>query len=474
MPEPWPERWNVAESYPRSYAHYVLLERLGSGGMSEVDLARNQSDDDTFVRFAVIKRIKADRSTDESFVRMFKDEARITSELHHENIGGVYDFGRFGDEWWLALEYVPGIDVRFLVNTLRERGQRVPVKIALKIVVEVLEALGYAHAKRDTFGRPMGIVHRDVNPRNVMVSIRGEVKLIDFGVAKATDRLEQTRTDQVKGKFQYMAPEQLSGMEVDHRSDLYAAGLLLHELLAGVAPSYGLNHAQVLHRLMSGKTPELPAIPELPDDRRLRAVHDRALAHAVDDRYPSAEAMAADLRAVAAPIGGLPTADQLAGFLFAVDPELTGRLQRKMEGYARMDLALGPGQAVTRLIERTGRAADLHGTIVSGVSGASGVSGGPVTGSSSFSGPAAVGRTGVVAGSVALMSVLSALVASAVVAALLFGAFLWSREPAARAPLPGPSTVAPSVAPSLAPAPEAVPRPIAAGTAAPAPSDPST
>src|SRR5689334_3296365 len=123
--------------------------------MSEVDLARRVVDDRSYVRFAVIKRIKADRAADEAFVRMFKD------------------------------------DVRYLVNVLRERGQRVPIKVALRIVADVLDALDYAHTKKDTFGKRMGIVHRDVNPRNVMISIRGEVKLIDFGVAKATDRLER-------------------------------------------------------------------------------------------------------------------------------------------------------------------------------------------------------------------------------------------------------------------------------------------
>ncbi|MCA9492659.1 MAG: serine/threonine protein kinase, partial [Myxococcales bacterium] len=198
----------MGEIYPRPYADYVLLERLGSGGMSEVDLARKVVDQDSFVRFAVIKRIKADRAADASFVRMFRDEARITSELHHEKIGTVYDFGKVGDEYYLALEYVAGIDVRYLINVLRERGQRVPVRVALKVVVDVLDALEYAHTKRDTFGKRMGIVHRDVNPRNVMISIRGEVKLIDFGVAKADNRAEHTVGHSLKGKFAYMAPEQ--------------------------------------------------------------------------------------------------------------------------------------------------------------------------------------------------------------------------------------------------------------------------
>ncbi|MEQ1571168.1 MAG: serine/threonine-protein kinase, partial [Myxococcota bacterium] len=288
-----------SRGYPRPYAQYVLLERLGIGGMSEVDLARKVVDDGSFVRFLVVKRIKASHAEDPSFVRMFKDEARITSELHHANIGALYDFGKVDDEYYLALEFVPGLDARKLINTLRERAQRVPVRIALKIVAEVLDALDHAHNKTDTFGRRMGIVHRDVNPRNVMLSVRGEVKLIDFGVAKATDRLEVTGTDQVKGKFMYMAPEQLTGAEIDHRCDIYAAGLLLNELLSGVPPFAGLNQVQVAHRLMSGEHPELAPVGELPDDSGLRRAHDRALASNADDRYPTARDFAAALRQVA-------------------------------------------------------------------------------------------------------------------------------------------------------------------------------
>ncbi|MEZ4239310.1 MAG: serine/threonine-protein kinase [Myxococcota bacterium] len=414
--------------YPKTYAHYVLLERLGVGGMSEVDLARNRVDDGSFVRFAVIKRIKADYALDASFVRMFKDEARITSELHHENIGAVYDFGRVGDEYYLALEYVPGIDLRFLVNTLRERGQRVPVKVALKVVVEVLDALSYAHDKKDTFGKPMGIVHRDVNPRNVMMSIRGEVKLIDFGVAKATDRLEQTRADHVKGKFAYMAPEQLTAGSVDQRSDLYAVGLVLHELLAGVSPYYGLNQVQILHRMVNGTIPELPEIPEIADPTELQRVHTKALAADPDVRYATAEDFAADLREVGDQIGGLPTADQLAGFLNAVDPELTLRLRRKMEDYARVDLqdtellvGRGAGPAPVELPPPAPGPGDVHSGSSSLLTpSASGTMARQVQASMAAD-TSSVARRGLMAGSVLLVSVVSALVAGAIVAAALLG-----------------------------------------------------
>lgn len=431
----------MAETYPRAYAHYVLLERLGTGGMSDVDLARKMVDDGSFVRFAVIKRIKADRSTDESFIRMFKDEARITSELHHENIGVVYDFGKVDEEYYLALEYVPGIDARFLVNTLRERNQRVPVKVALRIVADVLGALDYAHNKKDTYGRKMGIVHRDVNPRNVMLSIRGEVKLIDFGVAKATDRLEHTRTDHVKGKYGYMAPEQISGLPIDHRTDVYAAGLLLHELLSGMSPFVGLNQVQILHRMTSGRAPDMPRVPELKDDSVLRTVHDRALAQSPTDRYQTAADFVGGIRSVAEPIGGLPTNDQLAAFLYAVDPELTARLQRKMEVYGKVDHTRTTGHLAIDLHEPDAQAPELHGSLDT----------------------MTVTRTGVLAGSFLLVSMVSSVLAAGMVGIGMILAFLlvdrFETDPPAPAPAP---VAAPAPVPVPAVVPIATPVPVAA------------
>jgi serine/threonine protein kinase len=474
----------VGETFPRPYGSYVLLERLGSGGMSEVDLARRIVDDGSFVRFAVIKRIKADRTQDASFVRMFKDEARITSELHHENIGSVYDFGKVGDEYYLALEYVPGIDCRHLVNVLRERGQRVPVRVALKIVADVLGALQYAHFKKDTFGRPMGIVHRDVNPRNVMLSIRGEVKLIDFGVAKATDRLERTRTDHVKGKFAYMAPEQISGQSVDHRTDLYAVGLMLHELLTGVSPFTGLNQVQILHRMVNATIEPLPPVPEVKDDSALRRAHDKALAGNPDARYSTAAEFAADLRAVAEPMGGLPTDDQLAAFLLNVDPDLTSRLERKMEGYAKLETSgvfpshlTHPGVLDETLGSESSVSARGSGSIrtrtVDGL----------VVGETS-SGTLTAARTGVLAGSVMLVSLISAVIAAGLVSLLLLAVYAASggfeprvAEPAleplqpapvpvAREPIrPGPITLGPVNPAPGTPAPVAPAVPVPAGPA---------
>jgi serine/threonine protein kinase/outer membrane biosynthesis protein TonB len=345
--------------YPRAYGNYVLLERIGTGGMSEIDLARKAVEEASFVRFLVIKRIKADRTEDESFVRMFKDEARISSELHHTNIAQTYDFGREGDEYYLVLEYVPGLDLRRIVNTARERSQVIPMRVLLRIVCEVLDGLQYAHTRLDTFGRPMHIVHRDVNPRNIMVSTRGETKVIDFGVAKAVGRLERTRTDHVKGKFAYMAPEQVAGHDVDHRADIFAVALTLHEMIAGYGPFYGLNHVQIMHRLMSGSLPELPSHPDLPDPSVLRRVQRKALATRPEDRYQDCETYRKDLEKVAERIGGLASRQEVAAFVGQVEPDLEERLRTKVASYAG-PLDLAPKQSEISTLEVT---PELSGSI---------------------------------------------------------------------------------------------------------------
>lgn len=322
--------------YPRPYANYTLLEQLATGGMSQVDLARRSVDDAGYVRFLVVKRIRANHVEDEAFVRMFKDEARITSELRHTHIAQVYDFGRVGEEYYLALEYVPGTDLRVILSTLRQRRQRMPVRIALKILHDVLDALQYAHTRTDSQGRSMNIVHRDVNPRNIMVSVGGEVKLIDFGVARASDRLERTQTDHFKGKVAYMAPEQISGGDaLDHRVDLFALGLTLYEMLVGAGPFAGMDQTQILFRIMQGRIPSFAPPREWGDaGRSLAAMVNKALAVNPDARYRDAEEMRRALVGVAEVFGGLPYTAELREWLHELDPELEPRVRQKMESWS--------------------------------------------------------------------------------------------------------------------------------------------
>lgn len=321
-------------SYPRRFGGYVLLEPIGSGGMSEVDLARRSVDDAGYVRFLVIKRIRGRLTGDAGFVRMFQDEARINAELQHENIAQVYDFGRVDDEWYLAMEYVPGMDLRRLLRLSLRQGSTLPQRITLRILADVLQALDYAHMRVDTYGRPMNIVHRDVNPRNVMVSFRGEVKLIDFGVAKADTRAEHTQGQTIKGKFAYMAPEQIeSATPADGRADLFAVGLLLQEMLEGAHPFTGLSGVQIVHRVLAGDIKPLEPPGEHPQPELLKAVWRKALAHEREHRFATAQAFREAVVAVAEPIGGLASRAELAEHLRSLDPSAADTVSQRLTAF---------------------------------------------------------------------------------------------------------------------------------------------
>ena len=321
-------------SYPRNYGPYVLLERLGAGGMSEVDLARRSVAEGSYHRFVVIKRVATKNLADDGFLRMFKDEARINSRLHHQNIAQLYDFGVEDGEFFLAMEYVPGMDLRQVQRALAKRGVMLPFKVSVSILAGVLDALQYAHEARDERGQPLRVVPPDVNPRNVMISISGEVKLIDFGVAKADGRIESTRGHSLKGKFAYMAPEQIEeGPGVDGRADLFAVGLMLHELAEGVHPFAGLKEVQIMHRVLAGQVGPLTRPPPHVDPARLALVHKRALETKRELRYPSALAFRKDLEELAKPLGGLCTREQLAEFIARVDKESVEGISTRLEQY---------------------------------------------------------------------------------------------------------------------------------------------
>jgi serine/threonine protein kinase len=302
-------------NYPMSYGAYTLLEPIGKGGMSAIELAQTTVAGAQYVRFLVIKRMLTQYSEDDSFVRMFQDEARINAELQHANIAQVYDFGHIGDEYYMAMEYVPGVDLRTLQRAVARKSKRIPIRITLRILADVLQALHYAHNRVDTFGKPMRIVHRDVNPRNIMISIRGEIKLIDFGVAKSDTKKEQTIGHVLKGKFSYMSPEQIEGTKLDSRGDLFSVGLVLHELVENRRPFVKMHEMQILKKILAGAIPPMEGPTDHPQPGVVRAIHQRSLEVNPDNRYQSAKEMREALVEAAQPCGGLATDGELAGFV---------------------------------------------------------------------------------------------------------------------------------------------------------------
>ena len=211
---------------------YTILGKIAEGGMAEIFLARQKSVAG-FTRTVVIKRILPHLARNRDFVGMFVDEAKIAALLHHPNVVQIHDLGRDRGTYYIVMEYVKGRDLRFINRNFAARGARVPIDVACRIVAEVCHGLDYAHRMTDHWGAPLGLIHRDVSPQNVLIGVEGEVKLIDFGIAKARGKIAETRTGRIKGKYAYMSPEQVMGKEIDSRSDLFSVGIVFWETLVG-------------------------------------------------------------------------------------------------------------------------------------------------------------------------------------------------------------------------------------------------
>jgi serine/threonine-protein kinase len=214
------------------YGNYELVRRLATGGMAEIFLARQQGLEG-FEKELVIKRILPHLAAEVGFVRMFLDEARIAARLNHPNIAQIFNLGAQGGTYFIAMEYVEGRDLRGVWKLCDARGEPMPAHLACFIIAQSAAALHHAHKATSKQGKPLGIVHRDVSPQNILIADSGAVKVVDFGIAKAADSSNQTRAGVLKGKFAYMSPEQAAGQKVDRRTDIFALGTVLHELLTG-------------------------------------------------------------------------------------------------------------------------------------------------------------------------------------------------------------------------------------------------
>ena len=278
---------------PIKFGKYLLLERIAVGGMAEVFVAKAFGVEG-FERLLAIKKILPTMGEDGEFISMFVDEARIAVQLSHANIVQVLELGKHEDNLYIAMEYISGRDLRQVIERFRKRQISIPLPQACLMVAEVCEALDYAHRKRDTRGQPLGIVHRDVSPQNVLVSFDGEVKLIDFGIAKAESRLQKTQAGILKGKFSYMSPEQVRGQSVDGRSDIFAAGILLWELICGEKLFTGDSDFAILEKVRNGTVP-LPRTINRNCPEALERVMMKALTSEPRDRYQSASELHDDL-----------------------------------------------------------------------------------------------------------------------------------------------------------------------------------
>jgi len=246
------------ETVPKVFGRYLLLRRLSRGGMGEIFLAKS-GQLTGFEKLCVIKKVLPNLAADSEFIKRFIDEAQVAIKLSHANIAPVFEVGMADGEYFLALEYVEGRDLRRLLTRLGEKRRRLPVDLGLLCVREVASGLAYAHRRTDATGKPLGVVHCDVSPPNVIVSYEGEVKVIDFGIAKSALRLSESNPKVGFGKYGYMAPEQLvRGGTVDKRTDIYAAGVLLYELITGEKMFQfpdGADYRQMARMVAQGQHP---------------------------------------------------------------------------------------------------------------------------------------------------------------------------------------------------------------------------
>ncbi len=284
-----------AEGMPRRFGKYTLLRKLAVGGMAELYLALQKSVAG-FEKLIVVKRVLPRLAQDETFIEMLLQEAKIAATLNHPNVAQTYDVGFAEGDYFIAMEHVHGEDLRQIVRQMKKKRTRVfPLENTLAIVLGCCKGLAYAHEKRDFDGEPLEIVHRDVSPQNILVTFTGDVKLVDFGIAKAAGQGEE-EGGKLKGKVPYMSPEQAQAFPLDRRSDIFSLGVMFFELTTGKRLFRGRSEHETLKKIVEGSYPTPRSINDLLDER-LEAIIMKCLAQDVDDRYQHAAELQADLEA---------------------------------------------------------------------------------------------------------------------------------------------------------------------------------
>lgn len=275
-------------------AKYVLGERIAQGGMAEVHIGKIVGAEG-FMRICAMKKVLPQFASDGEFIDMFKAEADTTKLLQHKNIVQVYDFVNDGTGAMLVMEYIDGPDLRSVLRTVEQRKLRIPIELSCYICSEVLSGLGYAHSLVDVHGNPKGIIHRDVSPQNVLISYEGDVKILDFGIAKVQNAANATRAGVLKGKFRYMSPEQASGQTIDARSDVFAVGVVLWEMLTLTRLFRGEDDIQVLQAVRECRVKSPTSVPGVQIPRELDVIVMKLLAKDLNERYQTAKDAARDL-----------------------------------------------------------------------------------------------------------------------------------------------------------------------------------
>ncbi len=299
-----------------TFGAYTLLDRIAIGGMAEVWRARRRGVEG-FQKTVAIKKILSHLTGSKDFVTMFIDEAKLAAQLSHNNIIQIYDLGKVGDDFFIAMEHVEGKDLRSVLTAAQESRRPIPPGLSLLIVSAVASALDYAHRKRDFDNRALGLVHRDVSPQNVMISYEGAIKLCDFGIVKAVAKASTTQLGALKGKLQYMSPEQAWGKSVDARSDIFSLGSVLFEVLTGKQLFSGDSEISVLDAVRECRirSPR-EIVPEVPEE--VARIVLKALAKSPEERFQTAGDLEQEIRAVLDNLRPTPSQKDLAAYLHSL------------------------------------------------------------------------------------------------------------------------------------------------------------
>jgi len=277
------------------FGKYILLEKIATGGMAEIYLAKAPGAENV-TKFLAIKRILPQYSTNNEFIEMFKEEAKIAIHLSHSNVVSINEFGEQGGLFYLAMQYVDGKNLRQALNRFKKEKQYFTLAQVVHIIKEAAKGLDHAHRCVDgSTGSPLNITHRDISPQNIMLSYEGEVRIIDFGIAKAESKIETTKAGTLKGKFGYMSPEQAEGYEVDFRTDIFSLGIVLWELLAQDRLFVSSNEINTLKKIRECHIPSLRKLdPNIPQE--LERITNKALARDRTLRYQTAKEIAQELQ----------------------------------------------------------------------------------------------------------------------------------------------------------------------------------
>jgi len=298
---------------------YKLVKLIASGGMAEVYLAR-QAGAAGFEKLVCLKRILPHLARDKQFVDMFLNEARLAARLDHPNIVSIFDLGEANGNYFIAMEFIDGPSLRAVHKRAAERDELLPIPEIVKIIGMAAGGLQYAHDLTDAQGAPLGLVHRDISPDNILVHRNGSAKVVDFGIAKAANSSGATRTGTLKGKVAYMPPEQLRGEPLDRRTDVFALGVVLYELLSGRRPWEGDSEVALIGQIMMQDPAPLAELrPDVPAE--LVAIVEKMLAKDRAARYQSCHELQADLEALLVSMGQTITPSRISDFVKAYGPE---------------------------------------------------------------------------------------------------------------------------------------------------------